>query len=192
MKFLWMWKPSQCCPSTNDGPWATLTFLWRWSVECIHNTEKQRTLQITTTRKTMMRYNCSQKDRTLIHPTLPQPKNDNDDNAVEMKQSKPSHRFVVCADTQIGLKNACQEWESELVFSRQAIEMINELNPRPLFCCMCGDMVEMENSFYTGEGFTREECDQIQDEQNRDFQKTWEALHEDIALVCVCGNHGTF
>ena len=36
---------------------------------------------------------------------------------------------------------------------------------------------------------SREVCDAIQDEQNQDFKKLWSRLHQDIALVCLCGNH---
>jgi hypothetical protein len=48
----------------------------------------------------------------------------------------------------------------------------------------------MEFTFFEGKGFTKEECDQIQDQQNSDFKSVWSDLHEDIAMVCLCGNHG--
>jgi hypothetical protein len=135
----------------------------------------------------LLRYDNSQVGQSLVHETLPQPTSTVDG---EMKKSRPKHSFVVCSDTQIGMTSGNKEWETELAYSRQAIKMINELEPRPLFCCMCGDLVDMEHTFFTGQGFTREECDIIQDQQNSDFKTTWSALHEDIAMVCLCGNHG--
>jgi hypothetical protein len=138
----------------------------------------------------MVRYSSEQMGRTLINPMLPQPADDNDDTGV--KKIIPKHSFVVCADTQIGMTSGNREWETELEYSRQVIQMMNELDPRPLFCCVCGDLVDMEHTFFTGEGFTKEECNSIQDQQNLDFKKTWSALHEDIVLVCLCGNHGMF
>jgi hypothetical protein len=137
----------------------------------------------------MTRYSNSQIGRTLLHPILPQPDGDND-NETGINKLKPKHSFVVCSDTQIGMMSGNKEWETELEYSRQAIQVINELQPRPLFCCMCGDLVDMEHTFFAGQGFTKEECDSIQDLQNMDFKNTWSALHEDIALVCICGNHG--
>lgn len=142
-----------------------------------------------------IRYAALQHDRTLHHPKLPQndPIEKGDDILpAEMKRSRPKHSFVVCADTQFGMTTFNRGWEAELSYSRQAIKMINELEPRPLFCCACGDLVDMERSFWEGKGFTGEECESIQGEQRRDFKEMWESLHEDIALVCLCGNHGTF
>jgi hypothetical protein len=48
----------------------------------------------------------------------------------------------------------------------------------------------MEFTFFEGKGYTKEACDQIQDQQNSDFKSVWSDLHEDIAMVCLCGNHG--
>lgn len=33
------------------------------------------------------------------------------------------------------------------------------------------------------------EADAVQEQQNRDFKEVWSHLREDIALVCLCGNH---
>jgi serine/threonine-protein phosphatase CPPED1 len=99
--------------------------------------------------------------------------------------------FVVCADTQFGMFSENKEWETEMEYSRIAIQYINALRPRPLFCCVCGDLCDMEATLWTNQRhvFSKEQCDQIQEQQRKDFQATWSALHEDIALVCVCGNH---
>jgi hypothetical protein len=143
------------------------------------------------------RFNQLQNGRTLIHPILPQPINqhmvsEESQNVLVNENKAPAtpYTFVICSDTQIGMTSGNREWETELEYSRQAIAYINNLVPRPLFCCMCGDLVDMEQTFFAGDGFTRQECDGIQDQQNADFQKTWLALHEEIVLLCLCGNHG--
>jgi hypothetical protein len=184
-----------------------------------------------TTTSYPQRYEHAQRNRTLIHPRLPQPPMYNDKKGTTttttttvLSSSPPTskeqtnastttttttttgHSFVVCADTQLGMYSGCEEWETELAYSRQAIQVINQIEPRPAFFCMCGDLVDMEYTFFAGKEkggqvaggekvssvFTKEECDAIQDQQNEDFKQTWAALHDDIAMVCLCGNHGTF
>lgn len=129
------------------------------------------------------RYQASQKNRTLDHPVLEQDKH--------TRPIESSHTFVVCADTQYGMINFNKEWEKEMEYSRLAIDVINNLSPRPLFCCVCGDLVDMVASLNIDEskGMTEEKCDKIQDKQNQDWKDIWDAVHPDIALVCICGNH---
>lgn len=112
----------------------------------------------------------------------------------EMEPQSSSHSFVICSDTQLGIASQNLEWETELAYSRQAVQLINELNPRPRFVSMCGDLIDMEYTFEERRGYsanfkTKEECDRVQDQQNSDFQHVWSDLHPDIAIVCVCGNH---
>ena len=123
----------------------------------------------------------------------------------EMEPHSSSHRFIVCADTQFGITKNNRNWDAEVEYSRQAVDLINSMNPLPSFVCVCGDLVDMEFSFEKKKGSkskfpstlfngstgiaSREVCDAIQDEQNEDFQKIWAKLHPDIALVCLCGNH---
>jgi hypothetical protein len=132
----------------------------------------------------MRKYKEAQKGRTLVHAKLSQFTDpvENDDS---------SFSFVVCADTQIGMFSDNKEWETELVYSRIAINYINNLNPRPRFCCVCGDLTDMEHTFWKKQcdSFSKDQCDEIQVQQRQDFQSTWSALHKDIALVCICGNH---
>ena len=130
----------------------------------------------------MRNFQDAQKDRTLHHSKLPQ-------TLCNGQQLRQPFSFVVCADTQLGMTNANREWETELTYARHAVKQINALQPRPAFCCCCGDLVDMEYTFYVHKGFTKQECDDIQDKQNRDFQSVWSELHEDIAMVCLCGNH---
>ena len=49
----------------------------------------------------------------------------------------------------------------------------------------------MQYSFYQkpGSKFSKEQCDEIQDKQNRDFKSVWMDLDDSIPLVCLCGNH---
>ncbi|KAL7512935.1 hypothetical protein ACHAXN_011863 [Cyclotella atomus] len=123
----------------------------------------------------------------------------------ELHVHSPSHRFVVCADTQFGITKHNLDWDAEIQYSNKAIDTINAMDPRPAFVCMCGDLVDMEfslerkkgcksrfpSSLFNGETgiASREVCDAIQDEQNEDFKRIWSRLHPDIALVCLCGNH---
>ena len=109
----------------------------------------------------------------------------------EIEMNKPQHTFVVCADSQIGMASQNKEWNTELEYCRQAIAKINALEPKPSFVCVCGDLVDMEWTFFANAktGLTKEECDAIQDQQNRDLQETWSLLDENIPLVCLCGNH---
>jgi serine/threonine-protein phosphatase CPPED1 len=156
-----------------------------------------------------LRYASSQKHRTLVHPRLPQkqqqqqqwpqrPQGENKDAAEgNRRRDDDDFTFVVCADTQLGMTSQNREWQTEIIHSRQAIRFLNLLEPRPLFCCICGDLVDMTSSIYGANDDDdqeearkkNEECDQIQARQNEDFQATWEELHPDIALVCLCGNH---
>ncbi|KAL3916158.1 MAG: hypothetical protein SGILL_005305, partial [Bacillariaceae sp.] len=133
----------------------------------------------------MREYKEAQNNRILVHSKLRQ--------SVEDDDGLQPITFVVCADTQIGMYSDNKEWETELVHSRVAIRLINELTPRPKFCCVCGDLTDMEHTFWKTQEqaklFTKEQCDEIQVQQRKDFQTTWSTLHEDIALVCVCGNH---
>jgi hypothetical protein len=64
----------------------------------------------------------------------------------------PSHRFVVCADTQFGITKHNVDWDAEIQYSNRAIDVINEMDPRPAFVCMCGDLVDMEFSLERKKG----------------------------------------
>lgn len=91
-----------------------------------------------------------------------------------------------------------RDMESEIAYSIAAVSAINQL--RPAFCCVCGDLVEMQASLYTpgiakdpskdpNDHWTKEECDQVQTHQDEEFQRIWSQLDPSIALVCLCGNH---
>lgn len=144
------------------------------------------------------RYRSRQTNRTIVHPTLPQPESVDDPSSTTVADS---HTFVVAADTQLGMLEGNllppgKKHFSEVAFSRQAVKQINSLEPRPLFCCICGDLVDMTSLIAAGETkrfrrdrWTVKECDELQEQQFRVVQKEWSQLHKDIALVCLCGNH---
>ncbi len=113
---------------------------------------------------------------------------------IEINCHAPSHTFVVCADSQLGMTSLNEEWETELSYCRAAVKKINALEPRPSFVTMCGDIVDMEQSFYYNNpkalrSYDLPECEMKQRKQFADFQRVFEEVHEDIALVCLCGNH---
>ena len=93
--------------------------------------------------------------------------------------------FVQGADTQFGLKDNWgketpeeeQSWEDELELTRQAIEGVNNLRPKPKFFIVCGDMVD---AFPWKKNY---------DAQFKDFQSVFQDLDPEIPLLCVCGNH---
>ena len=124
------------------------------------------------------RFQDAQKDRTLHHPNL----------LPNERSAAQEFSFVVCADTQYGMATNNLNWEVEEEYSRKAIQYINQLEPAPLFCCICGDLVNMTSNIY--QDMDEEECNRIQDLQNRDMKNTWgRLLKPQIALVCLCGNH---
>ena len=116
------------------------------------------------------------------------------DTYTEIECHSERHTFVVCADSQLGMTSLNKEWETELHYCRLAVEKINSMQPRPKFVCICGDLVDMENSFYYNnptalKSYELEECEEIQQKQFYDFKDTFGKLHPDIAIVCLCGNH---
>lgn len=156
--------------------------------------------------KVVPRFEHAQVARSLIHPTLPQPSTIPQAETADVAFAQPttdSHCFVVAADTQFGMIESNQNWDIEIDLSRKAVERINALHPRPLFCCICGDLVDMTSNIFQGKPksykdsncstasslWTEEECNRIQEQQNKDVKDIWSHLHPDIALVCLCGNH---
>ena len=61
----------------------------------------------------------------------------------EMDHHSPTHRFVVCADTQFGITKNNESWQAEMEYSVGAVNLINALEPRPAFVCVCGDLGEI-------------------------------------------------
>lgn len=61
----------------------------------------------------------------------------------EMEHHSSSHRFVVCADTQFGITKNNESWQAEMEYSVGAVNLINAMEPRPAFVCVCGDLGEI-------------------------------------------------
>lgn len=142
--------------------------------------------------------------RNHTHPNL------SSDKKVDQNVDDSSFTFVVMADTQFGILTDDRDWDTEIEYSQRAVETINQMSPRPLFCCICGDLVNMTASIYANKEkpmwaqpqqpsskesynskmvWSENECIEIQNRQYTDFKQVWSKLHKDIALVCVCGNH---
>jgi len=148
--------------------------------------------------------NC-QFDRTLHHPSLPQPKDNTLENSTIIDEShwkrEEGFRFIVTADTQFGILMDGFEmkepnWKAEIEISRQTVQKMNNMKgkERPLFACVCGDLVDTESSFTTALAAWKRahpdwQRDAIFEQQMKDWKEVWSNLDDDIALVCVCGNH---
>ena len=58
------------------------------------------------------------------------------------------HSHVVSADAQLfGMTAENISWDAEEL----EVAAIDALQPRPLFCCICGDMVDMTVSIFAGQ-----------------------------------------
>lgn len=163
------------------------------------------------------RFANAQYQRTLVYPTLPQPPelyggfdvcgecNENKKktkNITEKERRRPKgHRFIITADTQFGIlmdgfAMISPNWSQEIEISRKCVEQINAMegDDRPLFVCVCGDLVDTEGSFSGAIASWKKvmkgwERNLIFEQQVKDFKRVWSGLHADIALVCLCGNH---
>ncbi|XP_067407456.1 serine/threonine-protein phosphatase CPPED1 isoform X1 [Emydura macquarii macquarii] len=94
--------------------------------------------------------------------------------------------FIQGADPQFGLMKAwangdCasggDEWEEEIRLTVQAVQAINQLNPKPKFFVVCGDLIH-------GMPGT-----QWRKDQERDLKNVLKNIDQDIPLVFVSGNH---
>lgn len=97
-----------------------------------------------------------------------------------MAQIEPFY-FIQAADTQLGLIDWFFEkkisWDKELALIEKMIDKVNQMQPKPSFLIICGDMV---NEFPESEH---------REAQLADHKKVFDKLDKTIPLVCVCGNH---
>ncbi|XP_072312463.1 serine/threonine-protein phosphatase CPPED1 [Eucyclogobius newberryi] len=94
--------------------------------------------------------------------------------------------FIQAADPQLGLMKAWREgdsdgggdeWAEEVELTKQAVEAVNRLQPRPRFMVLCGDLVHaMPDTPF-------------RDEQERDLKEVLKGTDPSIPLVFVSGNH---
>lgn len=99
--------------------------------------------------------------------------------------------FIQGADIQLGLKEwyiaekkglpppTGQYWDEEKDLAKKAVECINNLQPRPSFVVICGDLI---NAFPDADK-------EMRAQQEKDFKEIMSKLNPSIPLVCVCGNH---
>lgn len=94
--------------------------------------------------------------------------------------------FIQAADPQLGLMKAwrdgdCdgggEEWAEEVELTKQAVEAVNKLRPRPRFMVLCGDLVHAMPDTPFREG------------QERDLKTALKGTDPSIPLVFVSGNH---
>jgi len=94
-----------------------------------------------------------------------------------------SFYFIQGSDTQFGMTETYVEkrpnpgWDKEIALAEECIKAINAMEPRPKFFIICGDLVDALPGTKYRSG------------QEKSFIQVFEALHPDIPLVCVCGNH---
>ena len=95
----------------------------------------------------------------------------------------PFH-FIQAADCQFGMidsyvhKRAEPGWREEIQLCERLVELCNQMEPRPAFLIICGDLVD---SLPVQSPIGRE--------QVRDFKRIFAKLDGRIPLICVCGNH---
>jgi len=124
------------------------------------------------------------------HPSCSMSFETNHLNKTEMDETRNEYNFIVCADTQFGMRDGNKDWSYEAEISRRTVQKINATYPRPAFVTVCGDLLDMEQSFYKdSDQFDIPLCQEIQKKQAQDFKKIWSEVDPSVALVCLCGNH---
>ncbi|XP_056627834.1 serine/threonine-protein phosphatase CPPED1 isoform X1 [Triplophysa dalaica] len=104
----------------------------------------------------------------------------------EQKEWNGPFYFIKVADPQLGLMKAWRigdsdsggdEWDEEVQLTKQAVQAINKLKPRPRFVVLCGDLVHAMpgNSF--------------REDQVKDLKAALRGIDPNIPLVFVSGNH---
>ncbi|KAL7372927.1 hypothetical protein ABVT39_024127 [Epinephelus coioides] len=94
--------------------------------------------------------------------------------------------FIQAADPQLGLMKAWRdgdcdgggdEWAEEVELTKQAVEAVNQLRPRPRFMVLCGDLVHaMPDTPF-------------RESQEQDLKAALKGTDPTIPLVFVSGNH---
>ncbi|XP_038130101.1 serine/threonine-protein phosphatase CPPED1 [Cyprinodon tularosa] len=94
--------------------------------------------------------------------------------------------FIQAADPQLGLMkswrvgdcdNGGDEWTEEVELTKQTVEAVNRLRPRPRFMVLCGDLVHAMPGT------------QFREDQERDLRDALKGADPSIPLVFVSGNH---
>lgn len=91
--------------------------------------------------------------------------------------------FIQAADTQFGMiesyleKKPCPRWDKEIALTEKAIEAVNQMEPKPRFFVVCGDLVDAMPG------------DELKPAQEADLKRVFSKMTSEVPLVCVCGNH---
>ncbi|XP_077232334.1 uncharacterized protein LOC143868819 [Tasmannia lanceolata] len=109
----------------------------------------------------------------------------NDTRAAQRSRYSGPFHFVQAADSQFGMidsyvhKRTEPGWSEEIELCRQLIDTCSQMEPKPLFLIVCGDLVDAWPAT------------DVRRRQVIDFKRIFARLdHQfDIPLVCVCGNH---
>ncbi|XP_065223870.1 serine/threonine-protein phosphatase CPPED1-like [Planococcus citri] len=103
--------------------------------------------------------------------------------------------FVQGADPQFGMMGTAYEkdgicrkadwspetinWDEEIRLAKLSVEKVNQLDPKPRFFIICGDLThQMPGEF-----------PKLKQKQIDDFKRVYSQVDPSIALICVCGNH---
>ncbi|KAL7534048.1 hypothetical protein ACHAXR_005601 [Thalassiosira sp. AJA248-18] len=164
------------------------------------------------------RFGNAQYQHTLVYPTLRQPEElyscpwlsaklttcgeCKEEEVTEKQRTRTKgHRFIIAADSQFGIlmdgfAMDFPNWSQEIEISRKCVSQINAMTgtERPLYVCVCGDLVDTESSFSGAIASWKKvmsgwERNLVFEQQVKDFKRVWAGLDPDIALVCLCGNH---
>ncbi|XP_077305040.1 serine/threonine-protein phosphatase CPPED1 isoform X4 [Lithobates pipiens] len=107
-------------------------------------------------------------------------------NADEESEWTGPFYFIQGADPQLGLMKSwaignCDfggdEWNDEVMLTEKAVEAINNLEPKPKFFVLCGDLVHSMPAT------------EWKPAQERDLKTALLKINHDIPLVFVSGNH---
>uniref|UniRef100_A0A6G1S612 Serine/threonine-protein phosphatase CPPED1 n=1 Tax=Aceria tosichella TaxID=561515 RepID=A0A6G1S612_9ACAR len=98
------------------------------------------------------------------------------------KWSGPFH-FIQAADCQFGMIDSYVHhrtepgWREEIELCERLVSLCHQMQPKPLFMIICGDLVDSLPASEIGR------------RQVVDFKRIFAKLDPAIPLVCVCGNH---
>ncbi|XP_043945118.1 serine/threonine-protein phosphatase CPPED1 [Protopterus annectens] len=102
------------------------------------------------------------------------------------KEWKGPFYFIQGADPQFGLmkswavgdcENGGDDWEEEIQLTKQAVQAVNALKPRPKFFVLCGDLIHAMPGT------------QWREAQEKDLKNVLKDMDNAIPMVFVCGNH---
>ena len=111
-----------------------------------------------------------QQNRTHYHPNLCKDQTTSD-NDHENKKKDTEFRFIILADTQFGMMTNDETWEYEMRYCQYVVmNDMNQMQPRPKFCCVCGDLVNMTSSIYNKKRKPKWALQKLQQQQQQKEQ----------------------